>query len=124
MGRLSRTYEWEAVIIGFTGGPDPHGNFGLWHSSGGFHLWRPNQARPATDWEAEIDDLYVKASQELNRARRVEHYHRAQEIVAENVPLIYTTQSERITAVRNTLGNTTATLYGLWDIRYLYRTGQ
>ena len=122
VSRLSATYEWDAVIIGFTGGPDPHGNFGLWHSSGGFHLWHPNQAQPATDWEAEIDDLYVRASQELNHAKRVVLYHRAQAIAAENVPLIYTIQSERITAVRNVFGNTTATLYGLWDTRYLYRT--
>ena len=120
--RLSRSYEWEAVIIGFTGGPDPHGNFGLWHSSGGFHLWHPNQTRPATEWEAEIDELYVKASQELDHAKRVEHYHRAQAIVAENVPLIYTTLPERLTATRDVFGNTTATLYGLWDSRYLYRT--
>ena len=122
VSRLSATYEWDAVIIGFTGGPDPHGNFGLWHSSGGFHLWHPNQAQPATDWEAEIDDLYVRASQELNHDRRVALYHRAQAIASENVPLIYTTLSERVTAVRNVFGNTTATLYGLWDTRYLYRT--
>ena len=77
---------------------------------------------PTTDWEAEIDRLYVRASQELDRGERVALYHRAQEVAAENVPLIYTTRSERLTAVRNVFGNTTPTLYGLWDIRYLYRT--
>ena len=55
---------------------------------------------------------------------RVELYHYAQEIIAEIVPVIYTTQSERLTATRNTFGNTTPTLYGLWDIRYLYRMDQ
>jgi ABC-type transport system substrate-binding protein len=63
-------------------------------------------------------------SQELDRDRRVALYHRAQEIAAEKVPVIYTTQSERLGAVRNIFGNHTATLYGLWDIRYLYRTIQ
>ena len=62
------------------------------------------------------------ASQELDRDQRVELYHQSQEIAAENVPVIYTTLSERLSAVRNVFGNTTPTLYGLWDIRYLYRT--
>lgn len=122
VSQLTRSYDWESVVIGFTGGTDPHGGIALWHSSEGFHLWYPNQPQPATDWEAEIDDLYVRASQELDRSERIALYHRAQEIAAENVPLIYTTHSERLSAVRNVFGNITPTLYGLWDIRYLDRT--
>ncbi|MDE2843968.1 MAG: ABC transporter substrate-binding protein [Chloroflexota bacterium] len=121
---LTASYDWDAVIIGFSGGPDPFDGIALWHSSANLHLWHPNQMQPATDWEAEIDDLYVTASQEPDHATRVQHYHRAQELAAENVPLIYTTLGERLTAVRNTFGNTTATLYGLWDTRYVYRTDQ
>ena len=122
VGQLVSTYDWEAMVIGFTGGSDPHGGIVFWHSAEPLHLWNPNQTQPATAWEAEIDELYIKASQELDRDARVAYYHRAQEIAAENVPVIYTTLSERLTAVRNVFGNTTPTLYGLWDIRYLYRT--
>ena len=122
VNRLATTYEWEAAIIGLTGGPEPHNGINVWHSSGGLHLWYPGQEEPATTWEAEIDELYIAASQELDHNERVQLYHRAQEIVAENVPLIYTTHSERLTAVRNVFGNSTPTLYGLWDTRYLYRT--
>ena len=122
VGQLVSTYDWEAMIIGFTGGSDPHSGIGFWHTSEALHLWYPNQPEPATAWEAEIDELYIKASQELDRDQRVAYYHRAQAIAAENVPVIYTTLSERLTAVRNVFGNTTPTLYGLWDIRYLYRT--
>ena len=120
--RLSSSYQWDAVLIGFSGSADPHGGITLWHSSEALHLWNPKQASPATDWEAEIDELYVKASQELDHAKRVAYYHRAQEIVAENLPVIYTIAGDRISAVRNVFGNTTATLYGLYDTRYLYRT--
>ena len=122
VGQLTGSYDWEAVVIGFTGGTEPHGGINFWHSSEALHLWHPNQLQPATDWEAEIDNLYIIGSQELDRAKRVEHYHRAQEIAAENMPVIYTTLSERLTAVRNVFGNTTPTLYGIWDIRYVYRT--
>ena len=81
-----------------------------------------DEVEPATEWEAEIDELYIKGSQELDRGKRVEFYHRAQEVAAENVPVIYTTLSERLTAVRNVFGNTTPTLYAIWDVRYVYRT--
>ena len=124
VARLTVSYDWEAVVIGFTGGPDPYSGINLWHSSESLHLWHPNQTEPATAWEAEIDDLYIRASQELDVEERVRLYHRAQAIAAENAPLIYTTQGERLSAVRNIFGNTTPTLYGLWDIRYLYRTDQ
>ena len=122
VSQLTRSYDWEAMVMGFGGGTDPYSGIVLWHSSENLHLWYPNQPQPATDWEAEIDSLYVKASQELDRGERVALYHRAQEIAAENVPLIYTARPERLSAVRNVFGNTTPTLYGLWDIRYLYRT--
>ena len=120
--QLTATYDWEAMIIGFTGGPDPHSGISFWHSGEGLHLWYPNQPEPATDWEAMIDELYISASRELDREKRVALYHEAQAIAAENVPVIYTTQSERLSAVRNVFGNMTPTLYAIWDIRYVYRT--
>ena len=122
VAQLTRSYDWEAIVIGFTGGPDPYSGINVWHSGEALHLWHPSQPEPATEWEAEIDDLYIKGSRELDRIKRVEYYHRAQEIAAENVPVIYTTLSERLAAVRNVFGNMTPTLYALWDIRYLYRT--
>ena len=120
--RLSESYDWEAIIIGFSGGSEPHSGITLWHSGENLHLWNPNQSSPATDWEAEIDELYITASRELDRDKRIDLYHRAQDVVAENVPVIYTTLSERLSAVRNVFGNLTPTLYGLYDTRYLYRT--
>ena len=122
--RLITSYEWEAMVVGFSGGSDPYSGISFWHSSEAFHLWYPSQPEPATEWEALVDHLYIQASQELDHEMRVELYHYAQEIIAENLPIIYTTQGERLTATRNVFGNTTPTLYGLWDVRYLYRTGQ
>ena len=98
VARLTATYDWDAVIIGFTGGSDPYSGIGFWHSSEALHLWHPNQTEPATEWETEIDDLYIRASQELDRDERVRLYRRAQAIAAENLPVIYTAQSERLSA--------------------------
>ncbi len=122
LSMLDTTYDWEAMVIGFTGGSDPYSGISLWHSSESLHLWHPNQAEPATEWEAEIDELYTEASTELDRDRRVQLYREAQAIISENVPVIFTTLSERLGAVRNVFGNYTPTLYGYWDLRYLFRT--
>ena len=122
VSQLTATYDWEAMIISFTGGPDPYSGISFWHSGEGLHLWYPKQPEPATEWEARIDELYIMASRELDRDKRVDLYHQAQQIASDNVPVIYTTLSERLAAVRNVFGNTTPTLYGLWDVRYLYRT--
>ena len=124
VSQLIESYDWEAMIIGFTGGPDPYSGIGFWHSSEDLHLWYPNQPRPATKWEAHIDELYIMGSQELDRDKRVGYYYRSQELAAENLPVIYTTLSERLSAVRNIFGNLTPTLYALYDTRYLYRTDQ
>ena len=124
VAQLTDSYDWETMVIGFTGGSDPYSGIGFWHSGENLHLWYPNQPEPTTEWEAEIDEMYIMGSQELDRDKRVGYYHRAQEIAAENVPVIYTTLSERLSAVRNVFGNITPTLYALWDIRYLYRTDQ
>ncbi|MCY3646700.1 MAG: ABC transporter substrate-binding protein [Chloroflexi bacterium] len=124
VGQLTATFDWEAIVIGLTGGPEPHNGIGVWHSSELLHMWHPNQSVPSTEWEAEIDRLYIEGSQELDRELRYEYYHRAQALAAENAPLIYTVLGERLTAVRNLFGNTTPTLYGLWDIRYLYLLDQ
>ena len=121
VAQLTQTYDWEAVVIGLTGGSEPHNGITVWHTGENLHLWHPNQPEPATDWEAEIDELYIMASRELDRNKRIQLYHAAQEIVAENIPLIYTSLSERLSAIRNVFGNTTPTLYGIYDTRYIYR---
>ena len=120
--QLTSSYEWESILIGFGGSSEPHFSISFWHSSESLHLWNPNQSEPATTWEAEIDSLFIRASQELDHEERIRLYHEAQEIAAEHAPVAYTSHSERLTAVRNVFGNLTPTLFGLWDIRYLYRT--
>ncbi|MCY3883119.1 MAG: ABC transporter substrate-binding protein [Chloroflexi bacterium] len=124
VGQLTTSYDWEGVVIGLTGSSEPHGGINVWHSGEPLHLWNPNQSEPATEWEAEVDRLYIEGSQELDPERRVRHYHEAQAIAAENAPLIYTVLAERLSAIRNVFGNTTPTLYGVFDARYLYRLDQ
>ncbi len=120
VSQLTSTYDWEAIVIGFTGGVEPHYGINFWHSGERLHLWFPNQEEPATGWERRIDDLFVRGSRELQRDKRVALYREFQQIASDNVPVIYTALAERITALRNRFANVTPTLFELFDVRRLH----
>ncbi len=54
---LDSSFDWDCVLIGFTGGIEPNDGANFLRSSGNLHLWNPSQPKPATPWEAEIDRL-------------------------------------------------------------------
>ena len=120
VSQLTSTYDWEAIVIGFTGGVEPHYGINFWHSGERLHLWFPNQEEPATRWEKRIDELFVRGSRELQHDKRVALYREFQQIASDNVPVIYTALAERITALRNRFANVTPTLFGLFDVRRLH----
>ena len=124
VGKLSGSYNWEGVIIGFTGGLDPHTSQNIWRSSGSLHDWWPKQEKPATPWEAEIDKLFDQAATTLDPNRRKQLYNRWQEIVAEQQPLIYFVNVKLAVAARNTLANMSPSAFGgaTWNIDRIFYT--
>ncbi len=122
VSKLNASFDWEAVLLGFTGGIEPHFGRNVWHSSGGLHMWSPSQPSPETPWEEEIDRLFEQGVQELDPGRRKILYDRWQVIVAEELPLIYTVLAPQLTAMRNKFGNLRPTPYGgvLHNIEELY----
>lgn len=112
VAKLDSTYSWDSILIGLTGGIEPHFGKNVWSSSGHLHMWYPKQRQPATRWEAEIDKIFNKGVQVLDRDRRKILYGRWQEIVADKLPLIYTVQSANIFAIRDKFGNLKPTSYG------------
>lgn len=120
VSQLTSTYDWETIVIGFTGGVEPHHGINFWHSGERLHLWFPNQEEPATEWERRIDELFVSGSHELEHEKRVAIYREFQKIASDNVPVVYTALAERITAIGNRFANVTPTLFGLFDVRRLY----
>ncbi|HEX9780365.1 MAG TPA: ABC transporter substrate-binding protein [bacterium] len=120
--KLNATYDWDAIIIGLTGGIEPHFGKNVWHSSGHLHMWHPRQPEPAAPWEAEIDRIFDRAVQELDPAARKALYDRWQVIVAEELPVIYTVLPPALTAVRDRFGNLRPTAFGgaLHNLEELY----
>lgn len=111
--KLDTTFDWDAVLMGLTGSLEPDAASNVLRSSGKLHVWHPNQASPATPWEAEIDRLLDAASRELVLERRVGLYRRIQEILHEELPIIPTVSEMRFVAFSDKLQNFRATPWGI-----------
>ena len=120
VGKLVGTFQWEAIIIGLTGGFEPHNGQNVWKSTGSLHMWWPKQERPQTDWETEIDRLFDQGATTIDQNKRKQIYNRWQEIVAENVPFIYFTTTLTQPAFRNTLANFSPAPAAFFDIETIY----
>jgi peptide/nickel transport system substrate-binding protein len=122
--KLDSTYAWDAIIIGLTGGIEPHFGNNVWQSSGHLHMWHPKQKKPATDWEAQIDRLFNLGVQELDNDKRKAFYDEWQLIASQNLPFIYTVLPASIFGVRNRFGNLYPTPYGgaFHNLEYIYIT--
>ena len=107
VGKLVGSFNWDAILIGLTGGIEPVNGKNVWLSSGSLHMWWPKQEKPATPWEAEIDRLFSQAEGEVIQEKRKQFYLRFQQIVAEQVPFLYFAYPKTQPAVRNTMGNVT-----------------
>jgi len=112
--KLDHTFDWDAVLIGFTGTVEPNNGANLLRSSGNLHLWNPNQPAPATPWEAEIDRLFEQGSHELDEHKRPQYYWRIQEILHEQLPMIETIRQTQFIAYRRFLQNFQPTAWGLY----------
>ncbi len=110
--RIDATFDFDAIILGLTGGIEPHGGKNVWHSSGHLHMWNPKQDSPETEWEKEIDEIFEKGAVELDEDKRKELYDHWQVIVSEQLPMIYTASPASLMAVRNKFGNLKPTAYG------------
>ncbi|MFH0918736.1 MAG: ABC transporter substrate-binding protein [Fibrobacterota bacterium] len=110
--KLLATYDWDAIVLGTTGGDDPYSGGNVWHSYSPHHQWNPNQKTPATVWEKRTDEIFDLALKEMDRGRRKALYDEWQDSVAENLPLIPLANPEKIFAVRNKFGNVNPTPLG------------
>ena len=112
VGKLVSNFDWDVMIIGLTGGIEPHFGRNVWHSSGHLHMWHPRQSAPKEKWEGRIDEIFDQAVQQLSKKKRKKLYDEWQKIVSEQLPLIYTVLSDSIFAVRNKFGNLKPSSYG------------
>lgn len=112
--RLNVTHEFDAVLIGFTAGIEPNNGANFLRSSGNLHIWNPAQEKPATAWEAEIDQLLDAGAAALELEKRQAAYFRIQEILHEQLPFIGTVRQQVVWAWSDDLENFHPLVWGLW----------
>jgi peptide/nickel transport system substrate-binding protein len=124
LDRVTQSKEYEACVMGLASyDADPNVDMNVWLSSGATHLWNPSQAHPATAWEAEIDRLIEEQMSARTFEQRKKLYDRAQEILAENQPMIFLASPDILTGAKNSVGNFHPAVlepYVLWDVEQLY----
>ncbi len=124
LDRVFKTKEYEACILGLVAADtDPNSDINVWLSSGGSHMWAPEETKPETLWEAEIDRLMEQQLDARTYEQRKRLYDRLQEILAENQPMIFLASPDILVGARNTVGNFHPAIvepYALWNVDQLY----
>jgi peptide/nickel transport system substrate-binding protein len=123
LDRVLRTHDYEACLLSLAGADaDPNVDMNVWLSSGGTHLWNPQQKSPATAWEAEIDGLMRRQMVTRKYAERKPLFDRVQELLMENLPLIPLVSPNILVGAKKGLENFRPAVlehYTLWNIEEL-----
>ncbi len=124
--KVDTSLDWECILLGLTGGLEPHAGFNIWYREGGSHLFNqgprpgspPITGRTVADWENEIGQLYIQGARELDEAKRKEIYAKTQQISQEYLPFIYLANAKAMAAVRNRVQNVRYNAIGLaiWNL--------
>ena len=107
--KLSNTLDWDACLIGLTGGLEPNDGANVWSPEGGLHMFnqkpqagqKPIEGREVTPWEIKINDLYIQGAQEFDEEKVKEIYWESQQLTQEYLPFIYLVNSYAMSAIRN-----------------------
>jgi len=117
--RLDVSYDWEAMIMGFTSSWDPHGGSNFWKSDSENHLWWPKQAKPGFEWEKRIDEIFLQGIQELDKAKRKQLYAEWVKLAYKEQPVVFLAIRARVDALRNKFGNVFPSPHPLWEFAAL-----
>lgn len=127
VSKLTDSRDWDCHLIGFTGGIEPNSGANLWTSRGGSHNFNmgPQPGQPpitgweVSDWEREIDRLFTAGARELDEVKRKAIYAEFQQIVQEQLPVIYLVNEIALAAVHDRIQGLEYSglpSWGLWNI--------
>jgi len=127
VNRVFQTYDYEVSIMALGGGDaDPNPEMNVWLSNGGTHLWHLGEAKPASDWEAQIDQLMQQQMVTLKYKDRKRLYDQVQEIIAANLPYVFLATPDIVVGAKKSLANFKPAILDpntLWNVEQLYYPG-
>ena len=106
--RISRSYNYEAVLMAWVNiDLDPSAQMNIWVSSAANHQWNPNEKTPETAWEAEIDKWMQAQNASQDPNKRKAYFDKVQQIVADQVPMVFLVNPNALSAVSPNVKNVT-----------------
>jgi peptide/nickel transport system substrate-binding protein len=122
--RLLNSHDYEAILMGLVSGDaDPTPDMNVLVSNAQTHLWHLGEKTPATPWEAELDQLMQKQLVTLNYQQRKKIYDRVQEILAQQLPMVYLATPNILVGAQENLGNFHPAIieqYTFWNAEELF----
>jgi peptide/nickel transport system substrate-binding protein len=129
LNKLNSDLNWECYLLGLTGGVEPNSGANVWLTEGRSHRFNqaaqpgqpPIEGRVVSDWEKQIEQLYIRGAQTVNEAERRAIYAESQIITQQYLPFIYLVNPLTLIAVRDRIQNVKFSALGgpLWNIHEL-----
>jgi peptide/nickel transport system substrate-binding protein len=125
VGKINDAFAYDCILMGIGGGgTDPSSSMNVLKSSGFTHQWFPRQKTPSTDWEARLDFLMDAQMKTLDFAERKKDFDEVQQILGEQMPMIFTVTPYFYAAARADIGNLRPTplssYRATWNAEELY----
>lgn len=122
--RVLNSHDYDAIVMGLVSGDaDPTPDMNILVSNGQTHLWHLGGKTPATPWEAELDQLMQMQLVTLNYQQRKKIYDRVQEVLAQQLPMIYLASPNILVGAQENLGNFHPAIieqYTFWNAEELF----
>jgi len=122
--RTTVSYDYDAALLGIaTSEPDPSTYSNFLRSSSPTNPWRPKQSRPATAWEARVDELLTAQARETDPERRRAAFREIQQILAEQLPVIPIVARHAPMGANQRVGNYSPSAimpFSLWNAEELF----
>ncbi|MGH9902583.1 MAG: ABC transporter substrate-binding protein, partial [Pyrinomonadaceae bacterium] len=122
--RISQSFDYDAALFGATlTDTDPSSYAALLSSASANHQWHPKQPKPATEWEARIDELLPALSRETDVERRRAVFRDIQLRLAEQLPVIPVVARHVVCAANTRVGNyrpSTIVPFSMWNAEELF----
>jgi peptide/nickel transport system substrate-binding protein len=126
LDKISGRLDWEAYLLGFTGSIEPNSGANVWLTNGRSHRFNqaaqagqpPITGRVVSDWERQIERLYIEGAKTLDETKRKAIYAESQRLTQENLPFIYLVNPLSFSAARDRLQHLKFSALGglLWNI--------
>ncbi len=122
--RWTKSFDYDAVLLGISlTDLEPSSYYAFLLSNASSHQWNPKQSKPATAWEARIDELVAAHSQEIDQQRRLSSFREIQSIMSEQMPVIPIVARHIISAANTRIGNyrpSNILPFTLWNAEELF----